>query len=90
MIVREHYKTRTDGVELYKTYSDAGYLIRQAETGAEYDEAIDVDGAPYTYTETDKLATDDFDPETASPEQLRERLADTETAAKILLGEEAP
>lgn len=43
MIVREHYKTRTDGVELYRTYSDAGYLIRQAETGAEYDEAIDVD-----------------------------------------------
>ena len=45
MIVREHYKTRTDGVELYRTYSDAGYLIRQAETGAEYDEAIDVEQA---------------------------------------------
>ena len=87
MIVREHYKTRTDGVELYRTYSDAGYRIRQAETGTEYDEAIDVDGAPYAYTETDKLVTDDFDPETASPEQLRERLLDTETAAKILLGE---
>ena len=87
MIIREHYKTRTDGVELYKTYSDAGYLIRQAETGAEYDEAIDVDGASYTYTETDKLVTDGFDIETASPEQLRERLADTEAAAKILLGE---
>lgn len=87
MIVREHYKTRTDGVELYRTYSDAGYLIRQAETGAEYDEAIDVAGTPYTYTETDKLVTDNFDIETASPEQLRERLADTETAAKILLGE---
>lgn len=90
MIVREHYKTRTDGVELYKTYSDAGYLIRQAETGVEYAEAIDVDGASYTYTETDKLVTDNFDIETASPEQLRERLIDTETAAKILLGEEAP
>lgn len=90
MIVREHYKTRTDGVKLYRTYSDAGYLIQQAETGAEYDEAIDVDGAPYTYAETDKLIPDDFDIETASPEQLRERLLDTETAAKILLGEEAP
>lgn len=90
MIVKEHYKTRTDGVELYRTYSDAGYLIRQAETGAEYDEAIDVDGTPYTYTETDKLVTDNFDIETASPEQLRERLLDTETAAKILLGEAAP
>lgn len=90
MIVREHYKTRTDGVELYRTYSDAGYLIRQAETGAEYDEAIDVAGTSYTYTETDKLVTDNFDIETASPEQLRERLIDTETAAKILLGEAAP
>ena len=90
MIVREHYKTRPDGVELYRTYSDAGYLIRQAETGAEYDESIDIDGTPYTYTETDKLVTDNFDIETASPEQLRERLIDTETAAKILLGEAAP
>ena len=90
MIVREYYKTRSDGVELYRTYSDAGYLIRQVETGAEYDEAIDVDGTPHIYTETGKLVTDNFDIETASPEQLRERLTDTETAAKILLGEEAP
>ena len=53
MIVREYYKTRSDGVELYRTYSDAGYLLRQVETGAEYSEAIDVDDAPYTYTETE-------------------------------------
>lgn len=89
MIVREHYKTRSDGVELYRTYSDARCLIRQVETGAEYSEAIDVANATYTYTETDKLIPDDFDIETASVEQLRERLTDTETAAKILLGEEA-
>ena len=89
MIIREHYKTRSDGVELYRTYSDAGYLIRQVETGAEYSEAIDVENATYTYTETDNLIPDDFDIETASVEQLRERLTDTETAAKILLGEEA-
>lgn len=89
MIIREHYKTRSDGVELYKTYSDAGYLIRQEQTGAEYSEAIDVDGAPYTYTETDKLITDDFDIETASPEQLRERLTNTIEAEQMLteLGE---
>ena len=89
MIIREHYKTRSDGVELYRTYSDAGCLIRQVETGAEYSEAIDIADAPYTYTETDKIIPDDFDTETASVEQLRERLTDTETAAKILLGEEA-
>lgn len=53
-IVREFYKTRADGVNLYKTYSDADLLILQNETGIEYDEAIDVEDAPYTYTETDK------------------------------------
>ena len=89
MIQREFYTQRKDGVKLYRTYSDAGMMIRQNETGAEYAEAIDVEGSPYTYTETDKLVTDNFDIETASPEQLRERLLDTETAAKILLGEEA-
>ena len=72
---------------LIRHFSDAGMMIRQNETGVEYIEAIDVDGTPYTYTETDKLVTDNFDIETASPEQLRERLIDTETAAKILLGE---
>ena len=90
MIQREFYTQRKDGVKLYRTYSDAGMMIRQNETGAEYAEAVDVTDAPYTYTETDKLVTDNFDIETASPEQLRERLTDTETAAKILLGEEAP
>ena len=66
-----------------------GYLIRQVETGAEYSEAIDVASAPYTYTETDKLITDDFDIETASPEQLRERLTDATEAEQMLaeLGE---
>jgi len=84
MIVREFYKTRSDGVSLYRTYSDAGYMIRQVQTGAEYDEAIDVADAPYTYEETEtKIQTDDTD-DTAA---LRERLTDAETAAKILLGE---
>lgn len=84
MIVREFYRTRKDGVSLYRTYSDAGYMIRQVQTGAEYDEAIDVADAPYTYEETEtKIQTDDTD-DTAA---LRERLTDAETAAKILLGE---
>ncbi len=54
MIVREHYMTRSDGVELYRSYSDAGKMLLQNETGAKYDEAIDVAGAPYSYTETDE------------------------------------
>lgn len=54
MIVREFYRTRKDGVNLYRTYSDEGFYILQNETGTEYDEAIDVENAPYTYSETDK------------------------------------
>ena len=53
MIVREFYKTRKDGVNLYKTYSDINMYIRQIETGIEYSEAIDVEFANYTYEETD-------------------------------------
>ena len=53
MIKREFYAQRKDGVKLYRTYSDAGMMIRQNETGAEYAEAIDVEGASYTYTETE-------------------------------------
>ena len=55
MIVREFYDTRFDGVNLYKTYSDAGYYIKQNPTSVVYSEAIDIDGAPYTYEETDVL-----------------------------------
>ncbi len=55
MIVREYYRTREDGVNLYRTYSDAGYYIKQKPTGVIYAEAIDVESAPYTYEETDEL-----------------------------------
>lgn len=54
MIIREFYKTRKDGVNLYRTYSDNNMYIRQVETGIEYSEAVDVENAPYTYEETDK------------------------------------
>ena len=72
-IVREFYMTRADGVNLFKTYSDEGMLILQNETGVEYSEAIDVEGAPYTYTETDKpIDVDpDVDPE-VDPEEATE------------------
>lgn len=52
MIRKEFYETRKDGVNLYRTYSDENYKIRQIETDVLYDEAIDVENAPYTYTET--------------------------------------
>lgn len=53
MIVTEYYKTRSDGVMLNRTYSDVGMRVLQNETGVEYDDAVDVEGAPYTYTEID-------------------------------------
>lgn len=85
MIQREFYTQRKDGVRLYRTYSDAGMMIRQNETGVEYAEAVDVADAPYTYTETDtKVPADDT---TEDDDDLRARLEDAETAAKILLGE---
>ena len=55
MLITEYFMTRKDGVVLNRTYSDAGYFILQNETGIQYIEAVDVEGAPYTYAETDKL-----------------------------------
>lgn len=51
MIVREFYRTRNDGVSLCRTFSDAGFTLIRND-GVEYDEAIDVEDAPYTYTES--------------------------------------
>lgn len=62
-IVTEYYKTRGDGVRLNRTYSDQDLMIRQVETGNVFDVAIDVEGAPYTYEETDI-------PVEVSPEEL--------------------
>ena len=53
-IITEHYKTREDGVNLYRTYSDKGVQIRKVGTDEIYDEAIDVENAPFAYEETDQ------------------------------------
>lgn len=53
MVVRVFYITREDGVNLFRTYSDIGNYILQNETQIQYSEAIDVENAPYTYSETD-------------------------------------
>lgn len=39
---------------LIKHYSDAGFLIRQIETGILYGEAVDLRPCRYTYEETDE------------------------------------
>ena len=53
MIVREFFRTRKDGINLYRTFSDAGFTIIRND-GAEYDEAIDVEDTPFTYTEGER------------------------------------
>lgn len=53
MVQKEFYKTRNDGVNLFRTYSDEGVQIRKVGTDEIYDEAIDIEGAPYQYEETD-------------------------------------
>ena len=54
MTKREYYSTRMDGVKLYKTYSDNGFKIKKVGTNEVYDEAIDIENAPYTYVETEE------------------------------------
>ena len=59
MIIREFYEVRSDGVRLFKTYSDSGFYIKQNESGNLYSEAVDVENAPFTYSETDELIETD-------------------------------
>lgn len=73
MIDTREFRTRKDGVKLYRTVDALtdeetgkvildkdgnavmrGFYILQNETDAEYEEAIDVENAPYTYSETNK------------------------------------
>ena len=53
MLKTEYYTTREDGVILDRTYSDAGFMIRQVETGQLYEEAIDPRSIGRQYEETD-------------------------------------
>lgn len=70
MIVTENM-SREDGVKLIHTYSDEGKKLLQNETGIVYDEAIDVEGSGYTYTETDEYVEDEATEENYQ-EALRE------------------
>lgn len=53
-IVYEYFKTRNDGVRLNRVYSDRDVMIRKVGTDEVYEEAIDVENAPWTYEETDQ------------------------------------
>lgn len=54
MVNKEFYRTREDGVGLYKSYSDNGVYIRKIGTDEEYSEAIDVENSWFVYEETDR------------------------------------
>lgn len=58
MIKKEFYKTREDGVNLYKTYSDESYKLKKIGTDEIYYEAIDVETSDYTYEETNEKIED--------------------------------
>ena len=53
MIIKEFYRTRKDGVNLYKTYSDQNVYILKEGTEQRYITAIDIENASFVYIETD-------------------------------------
>ena len=56
MIIEEY----VEGGDRIRHYSDAGFVIRQVETGIDYEDAVDIVPCPYTYVETD-IPIDDYD-----------------------------
>ena len=60
-IIKELYKTREDGVKLYRTYSDNNYKIKKVGTEEIYEEAIDVENNTYTYVETEKMVGEEYE-----------------------------
>ena len=80
MIIKEFYKKRSDGINLYRTYSDSKLMIKQVETGNVYAEAIDVENAAYTYEETGMpIETDEL---------TDMRLSAVERSINIITGQE--
>lgn len=70
MIIKEFFKTRNDGINLYKSYSDLGFMLRQIETDTLYEAPIDVEDAPYTYEETDILIEKDSSNTSLAPDEI--------------------
>ena len=64
MVITEFYKTRRDGVNLYRTYSDSGRTVVR-EDGVVFDEAVDVENSGHTYTEGEPLPDEEITAEEA-------------------------
>ena len=71
MIKTDFYMERTDGVKLYRTYSDKDMMIQKDDTDEIYSEAIDVENSGFTYAETD-IPIEDDDESTSDIEQKAE------------------
>lgn len=56
MIITEFYRTREDGTNLVRTYSDKGYMIER--DGILYEEAIDPENSGRTYNESETKSTE--------------------------------
>lgn len=61
MLKTEFYLTRSDGVNLYRTYSDLHNYILQTDTGIKYTEAVDIENSGHTYEETQEAIEDGID-----------------------------
>lgn len=55
MVRIEFWRTRKDGTNLYRTYSDEGLKLIKYGTDEVYDEAVDVEGSDYIYIESDEM-----------------------------------
>lgn len=74
-VTGEFYMARSDGVKLFRfaapniknektgEWWSPKFKIRQDQTDILYDETIDVENAPYTYTETDIPTESDIEPQ---------------------------
>lgn len=55
MIKKDFFMTREDGVNLYRSYSDLGKLMKKVGTDeVPYEEAIDIEGVNYEYIEIEE------------------------------------
>ena len=75
MVITEFYRTREDGVNLYRTYSDSNKMIVRND-GVEFSEAIDIEGCEHTYTESEYDIDSGYDPMEATAEDYQKALAE--------------
>lgn len=76
-----------DNPDLIRTYSTAGFKILQVDTGAIYDEAIDIATTTHIYEETDE-PIDDSDSEDYTELDYYEGYLTPQEAIDIMFGDQ--